>query len=146
VHSLVHFSFSRMHSLVHFSFSHVHTPLYVVPILWTYVWSVVMCLWQVAVGFVKECGAILQDLTPQGLHGELEFVFILTHHFLNLLLTPLCVPYMSCLRHSIVLSVLLDRWYKLIMHQLYLTPGGFLAWRCHVCAFRSKPVRWFTLG
>jgi hypothetical protein len=24
----------------------------------------------VAVGFVKECGAILQDLSPQGLHGS----------------------------------------------------------------------------
>jgi len=26
---------------------------------------------QVAVGFVKECGAMLQDLSPQGLHGKL---------------------------------------------------------------------------
>ena len=32
---------------------------------------VISLIWQVAVGFVKECGAILQDLTPQGLHGEL---------------------------------------------------------------------------
>lgn len=25
---------------------------------------------EVAVGFVKECGSILQDLSPKGLHGE----------------------------------------------------------------------------
>ncbi|KAL5225098.1 hypothetical protein ABZP36_011737 [Zizania latifolia] len=27
---------------------------------------------EVAVGFVKECGAMLQDLSPQGLHGEID--------------------------------------------------------------------------
>lgn len=25
---------------------------------------------EVAVGFVTECGSLLQDLSPQGLHGE----------------------------------------------------------------------------
>uniref|UniRef100_A0A453GF45 MI domain-containing protein n=1 Tax=Aegilops tauschii subsp. strangulata TaxID=200361 RepID=A0A453GF45_AEGTS len=33
---------------------------------------VISLIWQVAVGFVKECGAILQDLTPQGLHAMFE--------------------------------------------------------------------------
>lgn len=29
---------------------------------------------EVAVGFVTECGSILQEYTPQGLHGEYGFV------------------------------------------------------------------------
>jgi hypothetical protein len=29
-----------------------------------------LLFYQVAVGFVKECGALLQDITPLGLHGE----------------------------------------------------------------------------
>ena len=38
---------------------------------------------QVAVGFVKECGALLQDITPLGLHGEtlnfnLKFGFLVS--------------------------------------------------------------------
>lgn len=36
---------------------------------------------EVAVGFVTECGSILQEYTPQGLHGE--YVFIIGQAFLQ---------------------------------------------------------------
>lgn len=43
---------------------------------------------EVAVGFVTECGSILQDLSPKGLHGgyalELSFGFALFMYFTQL--------------------------------------------------------------
>lgn len=42
-------------------------------------------LMQVAVGFVKECGALLQDFSPQGLHGERDLVFSANCNFILLM-------------------------------------------------------------
>jgi len=47
---------------------------------------------EVAVDFVKECGSILQDLCPKGLHGELSTSCIFSLQlFLCLLFYPFCV-------------------------------------------------------
>ena len=39
---------------------------------------------EVAVGFVTECGSILQDLSPRGLHGELIYCSFVSYWLLRL--------------------------------------------------------------
>lgn len=52
---------------------------------------------EVAVGFVTECGSILQDLSPKGLHGEYSLKLygncVLRFLFLNVITTLAFVLY-----------------------------------------------------
>lgn len=53
---------------------------------------------QVAVGFIKECGSMLQDLSPQGLHSmSLLFIHKFFEHFQS--------------KHSTLLLLLCDCWF-----------------------------------